>query len=97
MIIVLLRVEIPFDRRDGSNGRRICSSFCFGGRAIERRDIVHVSASAACTGPPYCVLAHHIAQREENTAQQHHAQKKPNQMPAFQHPVTASAFSISSH
>ena len=32
-------------------------------------------ASAACTGPAVLVVAHHVAEREENTAQQHDAQK----------------------
>ena len=41
--------------------------------------------------------AHHVTQREEHAAQQHHAEKQSDQMPALQNPFTAAASSASSH
>jgi hypothetical protein len=43
-------------------------------------------------------VAHHVAEREENATEQHYAQEEDHQVPAFEHPIAATAtFSVFLH
>ena len=48
-------------------------------------------------GRAVLIVAHDVAKCEENAAEKYDAQKKTHQVPAFEHPVAAPAFSSASH
>ena len=76
-----------------ASGRIIASGggfliFC---RSGDRRHNVHWRSIGGVHRAAVLLAAHHVAEREENSAQQHDTEKQSYQMPAFQYPVATSA------